>query len=218
MSHVHKPPLAKEQTAELLLKYLDAGEMPDDELLNSKELTAFLFNMAINDPLLAEKSKGVSYALYRIKIRFCYDVKQLKSIGLQQRHPGKSNSPYMIDAIKTYPQLLIEIPSIPNDLREHCNKILGTKTPQWRPYTLGEFMDNVGEVGDVVTYRFHDKNNTSQCEWTSLIIEIEDCQDGESKTCQSKIYIGGCEFLLKELFEHYEYRINGQWQPFGVEE
>lgn len=92
------------------------------------------------------------------------------------------------------------------------------KELQWRPYTLGEFIDMVGEVGDVVTYRFHDKNNTSQCEWTSLIIEIEDCQDSKSETCQPKIYIGGCEFLLKELFEHYEYRINGQWHRFGVME
>lgn len=92
------------------------------------------------------------------------------------------------------------------------------KELQSRPYTLQEFVDNVGGVGDVVTYRFHDKNNTSKCEWTSLIMEIEDCPDGESETFPIRIYIGVSEFLLKELFEHYEYRINGQWLPFGVYE
>ena len=89
---------------------------------------------------------------------------------------------------------------------------------QWRPYTLQEFVDNVGGVGDVVTYRFHDKSGTSKCEWTSLIVEIETCQNGESETFPIKIYIGESEFLLKELFEHCEYRKNGQWQPFGVKE
>ena len=92
------------------------------------------------------------------------------------------------------------------------------KEPQWRPYTLQEFIDNVGGVGDVVTYRFHDKSGTSKCEWTSLIVEIETCQNGESETFPIKIWIGESEFLLKELFEHYEYRKNGQWQPFGVKE
>lgn len=90
--------------------------------------------------------------------------------------------------------------------------------PEWRPYTLQEFIDNVGGVGDVVTYRFHDKSGTSKCEWTSLIVEIETYQNGESETFPIKIYIGESEFLLKELFEHYEYRKNGQWQPFSVKE
>ena len=87
-----------------------------------------------------------------------------------------------------------------------------------RPYTLQEFIDNVGGVGDVVTYRFHDKSGTSQCQWTSLIVEIETYQNGESETFPIKIYIGESEFLLKELFEQCEYRKNGQWQPFGVKE
>lgn len=92
------------------------------------------------------------------------------------------------------------------------------KELQSRPYTLQEFVDNVGGVGDVVTYRVHDKSGTSKCEWTSLIVEIETCQNGESETFPIKIYIGESEFLLKELFEHCEYRKNGQWQPFGVKE
>lgn len=216
MSNLQISLLTKEQTAELVLKHLDAGEMPI--LLNTKTSTAFLLNMEINDPLLTQKANFVSNALYKIKIRFSYDIKKLEDIGLQQRYPGKRYSPYLLDVIKIHPQLLIEIPYLPNDLREHCNKILGTKTPQWRPYTLGEFIDNVGEVGDVVTYRFRDKNNASKCEWTSLIMEIEDCPDGESETFPIRIYIGVSEFLLKELFEHYEYRVNGQWLPFGVYE
>lgn len=99
-----------------------------------------------------------------------------------------------------------------------CEWVQEQKEPEWRPYTLQEFVDNVGGVGDAVTYRFHDKSGTSKCEWTSLIVEIETYQNGESETFPIKIYIGESEFLLKELFEHCEYRKNGQWQPFGVKE
>lgn len=211
MSHVHKPPLAKEQTAELLLKYLDAGEMPHDELLNSKELTAFLFNMVINDPLLTEKSKCVSYALFRIKIRFCYDIKQLESIGLQQRNPGKSNSPYMIDAIKAYPQLLIEIPSIPDNLREHCHKILGTKPKQLKPFT-SEYFEQFVAVGSIIMIRFTKAKNIKRVQLTEIIYKPDSVSE------ISAVTFGSQSYTLEELKDNLEYFQNDHWLPFGVYE
>ena len=212
MSHVHKPPLTKEQTSELVLKYLDTGEMPHDELLNSKELTAFLFNMAINDPLLTEKAKFVSYALYRIKIRFCYDVQNLEILaGLKQRNPGKSNSPYMIDVIKAYPQLLIEIPSIPNDLREHCYKILGTKTKQLRPFTSEYFEQNFA-VGSIIMIRFNKAKYIRRVQLTEIIYKPDSVSE------ISAVTFGGHSYTLEDLKDNLEYFQNDQWLPFGVYE
>lgn len=213
MDNLQKSLLAKEQTAELVLKYLDTGEMP--VLLNTKTLTAFLFNMEINDPLLAGKANFVSNALYRIKIRFCYDVKQLESIGLQQRYPGKTYSPYYLDVIKIHPQLLIEIPSIPNDLREHCNKILGvrqlTKPKQLRPFT-SEYFEQFIAVGSIIMVRLKKAKNIKRVQLTEIVYKPDSISE------ISAVTFGSQSYTLEELKDNLEYFQNDQWLPFGFYE
>lgn len=209
MSNLQTSLLTKEQTAELVLKHLDAGEMPI--LLNTKSLTAFLLNMELNDPLLTEKANFVSNALYKIKIRFSYDIKKLKDIGLQQRYPGKPYSPYLLDIIKIHPQLLIEISYLPNDLREHCYKILGTKTKQLRPFTSEEFESSFA-VGAIVRIRLSKDKNIKRTQ----LAEIEYKPDSESQI--QSVTFGGKEYTLPELKDNLEYWRHDHWLPFGVYE
>lgn len=211
MSNLQTSLLTKEQTAELVLKHLDAGEMPI--LLNTKSLTAFLLNMELNDPLLTEKANFVSNALYKIKIRFSYDIKKLEDIGLQQRYPGKPYSPYLLDIIKIHPQLLIEIPYLPNDLREHCNKILGTKPKQLRPFTSEYFEQNFA-VGSIIMIRF--SLYKAKYIRRSQLTEILYKPDSVSEI--SAVTFGGHSYTLEELKDNLEYFQNDQWLPFGFYE
>lgn len=209
MSNLQISLLTKEQTAELVLKHLDAGKMPI--LLNTKTSTAFLLNMEINDPLITEKANFVSNALYKIKIRFSYDIKKLEDIDLQQRYPGKRYSPYLLDIIKIHPQLLIEIPYLPNDLREHCYKILGTKTKQLKPFT-SEYFEQFLAVGSIIMIRFNKTNNIKRVQLTEIIYKPDSVSE------ISAVTFGSQSYTLEELKDNLEYFQNDQWQPFGVYE
>lgn len=79
-----------------------------------------------------------------------------------------------------------------------------------RPFkTIDEFKDNVGMgVGAVIIMR--PKDSTESQRFEGLITELNTVPD-EPFVC-----IGKTAYKFDELFSHFEYKANGEWQEFGV--
>lgn len=83
---------------------------------------------------------------------------------------------------------------------------------QFRPYTLAEFIHNVGNVGDFVHYRLKSNHN----EVLTVITEIRETS--------GFVVLGNLLINTERLLNEFEYYDNpswyeyGTWKPFGVSE
>lgn len=75
-----------------------------------------------------------------------------------------------------------------------------------RPYTLEEFIQNVGDVGSCVRHKRKDNPQV----YRSIITEIREDS--------GMVVLGSLTASLDGLFLEFEYYKDGNWQPFGVEE
>ena len=90
-------------------------------------------------------------------------------------------------------------------------KLLKSIEKKYRPFTLREFLEKY-KIGSVVTFREKD------CEVVEQSMLIGFLSGDEDKTSCGIVNIGRWGYTLTELFKEYEIYVNGEWQPFGVEE
>lgn len=74
-----------------------------------------------------------------------------------------------------------------------------------RPYTLEEFIQNVGDVGSCVRFKHKDDSEV----FRSVITEIRETS--------GDIVLGSLTANLNGLFNQFEYYNGEAWVPFGVE-
>ena len=82
---------------------------------------------------------------------------------------------------------------------------------KYRPFTLAEWIDQ-HEIGEVIHYR----SKLGEMELRHMYVGTRHSQ-GIKKTIL-KITLGDVSHTLDCLFEDYEIEVNGEWQPFGIEE
>ena len=78
---------------------------------------------------------------------------------------------------------------------------------KYRPYSLTEWI-NQHEIGDVIHYR-------SKSEGIEAHIMYMGTYHHKNK---GTIVLGVASYTLDCLFEEFEIEVNGEWQPFGVDE
>lgn len=95
----------------------------------------------------------------------------------------------------------------------YCLPCEWVKEPKkkYRPYTLAEWIEQ-HEIGEVIHYRSKLGETESRC----MYVGTRHSQ-GIKKTIL-KITLGNVSHTLDYLFEDYEIEVNGEWQPFGIEE
>ena len=201
-----------EQSADLVLQYLDNGEMPFHKWFTTSELTAFYLNKENPEPIDVQR---MTNALIRI-VDKCEGIENAKElVGISQRSPGKKGSPYLTDAIKVLPSLLNELRYIPDDLHEHCNKILGarqlTKPKQLKPFT-SEYFEQFIAVGSIIMIRFTKAKNIKRVQLTEIIYKPDSISE------ISAVTFGSQSYTLEELKDNLEYFQNDHWLPFGFYE
>lgn len=76
---------------------------------------------------------------------------------------------------------------------------------EFRPFTLEEFIQNVGDVGSCVRFKHKDDSEV----FRSVITEIRETS--------GDIVLGGLTANLNGLFNQFEYYNGEAWVPFGVE-
>lgn len=194
------------QIAELVLKYLDANELPRFAWLSTTELTAFILNKQIAE-LGVRDVCNVTMALTRIEK--CYGDESITLAGIDRHSPLKG-SPFETDVIKVYPSLQ-EVISIPDNLREHCHKILGTEpiSKQLRAFTSEEFRQHFS-IGQELDIRLS-QEIASKCMLSDIRYNLK------TREIQFVIF-GRDDYSLSDLKDNLEYWKDNQWQPFGVYE
>lgn len=80
------------------------------------------------------------------------------------------------------------------------------KEKKLRPFTLKEFINNVGDVGGCVRYKRKDDPEV----FRSVITEIRETS--------GKVVLGHLTASFEGLLFEFEYYDNGSWIPFGVKE
>lgn len=87
---------------------------------------------------------------------------------------------------------------------------MGEPEKKWRPFSLTEWRNTYG-VGYGITFRIKDSN-------TDRIVLCCGCFSDHDDDLPGKgvINLGGELFVLQNLFDQFELRRNGEWQPFGV--
>lgn len=86
---------------------------------------------------------------------------------------------------------------------------------KYRPYTLAEWI-NQHEIGEVIHFRNKDYKQEFYAMYVGYIIDNgEDIQDTRTT---GRIMLMTWPYFLENLFEDYEIEMNGEWQPFGVDE
>ena len=78
-------------------------------------------------------------------------------------------------------------------------------TKIYRPYTLEEFIKNVGDVGGCVRFKHKDDSEV----FRSVITEIRETS--------GDVVLGSLTANLNGLFNQFEYYNGETWVPFGVE-
>ena len=76
---------------------------------------------------------------------------------------------------------------------------------EFRPFTLEEFIQNVGDVGNCVRYKHKDSSEV----FRSVITEIRETS--------GDVVLGSLTANLNGLFNQFEYYNGEAWVPFGVE-
>ena len=74
-----------------------------------------------------------------------------------------------------------------------------------KPYTLEEFIQNVGDVGSCVRFKHKDDSEV----FRSVITEIRETS--------GDVVLGSLTANLNGLFNQFEYFNGEAWVPFGVE-
>lgn len=194
------------QIAELVLKYLDANELPRFAWLSTTELTAFILNKQIAE-LSVRDVCYVTMALTRIEK--CYGDESKNLAGIDRHSPLKG-SPFETDVIKVYPSLQ-EVITIPDNLREHCNNILGTRPKQLKPFS-SEYFEQFLAVGSIIMIRFNKAKNIKRVQLTEIIYKPDSASE------ISAVTFGSNSYTLEELKDNLEYFRNDQWLPFGFYE
>jgi hypothetical protein len=194
------------QIAELVLKNLDANELPRSTWLSTTELTAFILNKPIAE-LDVREVCNATMALTRIEKGYGAESKTLAGID---RHSPLKGSPFETDVIKVYPSLQ-EVITIPDNLREHCNNILGTKPKQLKPFT-SEYFEQFLAVGSIIMIRFNKAKNIKIVQLTEIIYKPDSISE------ISAVTFGSQSYTLEELKDNLEYFQNDHWLPFGVYE
>ena len=98
---------------------------------------------------------------------------------------------------------------------EFCLPEEWVKEPEkkYRPLSFKEFW-RFFDFGDEVCFR-RKGQDTAEC---SMYLGYELDSDGNRDEIpgEGKVNLGGNRYTLAELFEYYEMRLDGEWQPFGV--
>ena len=82
---------------------------------------------------------------------------------------------------------------------------------KYRPFTLAEWIDQ-HEIGEVIHYR----SKSGEMELRHMYVGTRH-SPGIKKTIL-KITLGDVSHTLDYLFENYEIEVDGEWQPFGIED
>lgn len=82
---------------------------------------------------------------------------------------------------------------------------------KYRPFSLNEFLCRYA-ISDLISYRIKDCEVVEQ----SMFIGFQSNDDEEDIPGNGYVLIGNCRYSLKELFNNYDLKAGGEWQPFGV--
>lgn len=84
---------------------------------------------------------------------------------------------------------------------------------KYRPLSYKEFR-RLFDVGGGVYFR---RKGRDTAEFSMFIgYEIDTDGNRDEIPGEGKVNLGGNRYTLAELFEYYEVRLDGEWQPFGV--
>lgn len=83
---------------------------------------------------------------------------------------------------------------------------------KWRPYSINEWRHDY-VIGEEIIYRLKDSNTRRAYAYCGYISDHDDDSPGKGV-----INLGGELFVLQNLFDQFELREYGKWQPFGVED
>lgn len=86
---------------------------------------------------------------------------------------------------------------------------------KYRPFSLDEF-SNIFNVGGLVEFRYKDSDEVKCAMFTGYITDDERIDDKTPGSCE--LMLGCFHYSLLSLFKECELFLNGEWQPFGVEE
>lgn len=93
-------------------------------------------------------------------------------------------------------------------------KLLKPVEKKYRPYSLAEWIDQ-HEIGEVINYR--SKSAGVMC--CHMYMGYAYGKDRDlTKINEGTLTLGVASYSLSYLFEDYEIEVNGEWQPFGIEE
>lgn len=84
---------------------------------------------------------------------------------------------------------------------------------KYRPLSYIEFW-RLFDFGDEVCFR-RKGQDTAECSMF-LGYEIDSDRNRDEIPGEGKVNLGGNRYTLAELFEYYEMKLDGEWQPFGV--
>lgn len=85
------------------------------------------------------------------------------------------------------------------------------KQTQLRPFTLEEFNERF-EFGEYITFRRKDRTRYFYTPYNGNEYRSETEDDPDDG-----VHLGAYAISLQDLFDDYEYRVGGEWRPFGVE-
>ena len=84
---------------------------------------------------------------------------------------------------------------------------------KYRPLSFNEFL-RLFDFGDGVCFR---RKGQDTAEFSMYLgYEIDSDGNRDEIPGEGKVNLGGNRYTLAELFEYYEMRLDGEWQPFGV--
>lgn len=84
---------------------------------------------------------------------------------------------------------------------------------KYRPLSFKEFL-RLFDFGDGVYFR---RKGQDTAEFSMFLgYEIDTDGNRDEIPGEGKVNLGGNRYTLAELFEYYEMRLDGEWQPFGV--
>ena len=87
------------------------------------------------------------------------------------------------------------------------------KEPKYRPLSYKDFW-RLFDFGDGVCFR---RKGQDTAEFSMLLgYEIDSDGNRAEIPGEGKVNLGGNRYTLAELFEYYEMKLDGEWQPFGV--
>lgn len=85
---------------------------------------------------------------------------------------------------------------------------------KYRAFTLAEWIDQY-EIGDIIRYRCKSQKIELRHMYVGYAYGIgTDIKNTTSGT----LTLGVASYTLDYLFEDYEIEVDGEWQPFGIEE